>query len=142
MGSRGGGRKGLNEHSRLPRRLGASANYSMNYSVNQSSTRQVRNKCERGRNSWQTRYTRFASNRISAVAHEFKLLSIRSIFLPAFSSDNCAKARQRGKFLLRCGGGGVHELIDDRNFARTTRHPSGHLVDGWIIRKRQTSGTR
>lgn len=141
MGSRGGGRKGLNEHSRLPRRLGASANYSMNYSVNQSSTRQVRNKCERGRNSWQTRYTRFASNRISAVAHEFKLLSIRSIFLPAFSSDNCAKAaRPEGRVsppLRRRWRPRIN-----RNFARTTRHPSGHLVDGWIIRKRQTSGTR
>lgn len=56
---RGGG-KGLNEGS--PRRIRASANYSMNCAVKQSSI-SARSGLP---NSWQIRYARFASNRISA----------------------------------------------------------------------------
>lgn len=56
---RGGGKE-LNEGS--PRRIRASANYSMNCAVKQSSI-SARSGLP---NSWQIRYARFASNRISA----------------------------------------------------------------------------
>lgn len=52
--------KGLNEGS--PRRIRASANYSMNCAVKKSSI-SARSGLP---NSWQIRYARFASNRISA----------------------------------------------------------------------------
>lgn len=102
---RGGG-KGLNEGS--PRRIRASANYSMNCAVKQSSI-SARSGLP---NSWQIRYARFASNRI------FANYSIR--FVPSLPSDNCtpkhakkSRPEQDRVQKLTRHSGGVMDLVTD-----------------------------